>query len=599
MQTIDRRRFNSGLFFGFGFNGCVQLPNGDPDLIIAGLRWSEDDGATWHTGPIQAGSSVWFEAEVRNQGPGPTPKGVTTGVAFLVNDETVSWSDDYTTSIPAGTTVGLRANRGKEADGYWNNVTAGTYTLLVRVNHVLDGGDRYPEVSKDDNIIQTTLTVSSPTGFLAQQADELVDSIGVNTHFSRTTYKNNYISGSNLKERLGALGVRYIRDGVQANDAVYTGILNDLHASHGIKFLLITNIEGNQTADTAYSWIQNEIGFEKIYAMEGLNEPAVFHGGKYLERAYGTQAALWDRFRVNGVPKAQALPIYACSPTSIEEAKTHHDYAVCHGRPYATIADFGNIHPYPNARNPETDGWGNRNPEGDYRYGALGYSMQGIGEALMQAGVAMSATENGYRYVFPYTGGQRSVPDDVGAIYLVRMSLHLFAHRLPSGASIRKNFLYIFWDDENAGFNVLGPDGEITLAYTALQNLINLLADPGPSFVPGPLDYELSGSLADVETVLFQKRNGVFYLALWIGKSMWAPDEAFPINVASQSVTVTFNIGVASVDRVLPNEATTWVPLPLTNDQVAISVESRVVILRVVPLSASVVSAVSGPSTGR
>jgi hypothetical protein len=318
-----------------------------------------------------------------------------------------------------------------------------------------------------------------------------------------------------------------------------------------------------------------------------------------LQRAYDTQTALWDRFRVNGVPAAQVLRIYSCSPTSIEEADAHHDYAVSRGRPYDTIADFANIHPYPNARNPETDGWGEQDPQGSYRYGSLGYNMQGLGEAVMQAGVAMSATENGYRYAFPYAGGQRSVPDDVGGIYVVRMALYLFAHRMPSGASIRKNFFYILWDDENAGFNVLGPAGETKPAYTALQNLIKLLADPGPSFAPGRLDYELSGSLANVETSLLQKRNGVFYLALWIGGLMWDPNGAFPINVSPQSVTVTFNSSAASVDQVFPNEGTTWMPLAMTKGQVAISVESRVVILRVVPLGVSVVGGLPGPSAAR
>jgi hypothetical protein len=283
VPPVDRRQFNSGLLLGLGLSGCAPSTSGRPDLVVTELRWSEDDGAAWHNRPIQAGSNVWFEAEVLNQGPRSTPEGVTTGVAFWVNDEMVSWSDNHTTSIPAGATVGLRANRSNATGPYWNNVTTGTYTLLVRVNHMLDRGDRYPEVSKDNNSLQTTLTAYSPRGIPARQADALVESIGVNTHFSRRSYKDNYTSGINLKQKLEALGVRYVRDGVEANDAIYADILNDLHASHGIKFLLITNIQRHQTPDAAYTWIQNDIGFEKIYAIEGLNEPAVFHGRNHCK----------------------------------------------------------------------------------------------------------------------------------------------------------------------------------------------------------------------------------------------------------------------------------------------------------------------------
>jgi hypothetical protein len=283
------------------------------------------------------------------------------------------------------------------------------------------------------------------------------------------------------------------------------------------------------------------------------------------------------------VPAAQGLPIYACSPTSIGEADAHRIYAQGQARAYTTVADFGNIHPYPNGRHPETTGWGGQDPEGDYRYGALGYNMQGIGEAVMQAGVAMSATENGYRYVFPYAGGQRSVTDEVGGIYTSRMAMHTFGYRLPSGASNRKNFLYLLYDDENAGFGLVRSDGTVRPAYTALQNLIALLADPGQSFTPGGLDYQLSGSLNDVKTLLLQQRSSVFYLGLWLGKSVWDPDGAFAINVPNQTVTVTLPATAGAVAQNFPSDNQSWVNVPKSGNQVTIDVGAKAMLLRITP----------------
>jgi hypothetical protein len=158
VQTINRRRFNTGLFLGFGLASCAQLPTGAPDLTVTALRWSEDGGATWHTGPIQAGSNVWFAADIKNQGTGPTPDGVIIGVAFLVNNTYVAWSDTRTTALPAGQTLSLRANRGPDGDKYWNNVPAGSYTIRAWVDDI----NRIPnELDETNNTLDVPVTVGS------------------------------------------------------------------------------------------------------------------------------------------------------------------------------------------------------------------------------------------------------------------------------------------------------------------------------------------------------------------------------------------------------------------------------------------------------
>ena len=159
MQTIDRRRFNTGLFLGFGLAGCAQLPPGAPDLVVTALRWSEDDGTTWHAGPIQAGSNIWFEADVKNQGTGPTPDGVIIGVTFLVSSVSVSWSDTHTTALPADQTISLRADGGPDGDKYWKNAQAGSYAIRAHVDDI----NRIPELDDTNNTLDVALTVVTGT----------------------------------------------------------------------------------------------------------------------------------------------------------------------------------------------------------------------------------------------------------------------------------------------------------------------------------------------------------------------------------------------------------------------------------------------------
>jgi hypothetical protein len=161
VQTIDRRRFNTGLFLGSGLAGCAQMPAGDPDLIVTGLRWSTDDGATWGTGPIQAGSNVLFEADVKNQGAGPTPDGVIIGVVFLVDGNSVAWSDTHTSALPADQTVSLRANGEPDGDKFWNNAPAGNHTIRAWVDDI----NRIPnELNESNNTLDVPLSVTSGGG---------------------------------------------------------------------------------------------------------------------------------------------------------------------------------------------------------------------------------------------------------------------------------------------------------------------------------------------------------------------------------------------------------------------------------------------------
>ena len=58
-------------------------------------------------------------------------------------------------------------------------------------------------------------------------------------------------------------------------------------------------------------------------------------------------------------------------------------------------------------------------------------------------------------------------------------------------------------------------------SFRAVKNLITILSDKGPTFEPGILNSVLNGSTANVHRIFFQKRNGDFYLMIWMEVSSW------------------------------------------------------------------------------
>jgi CARDB len=153
--------------------------SGLPDVIVAAVRWSEDDGQSWHQGSIAAGSNVLFQADVQNVGPGPTPSGVIIGVAFSTSTGGAftlrSWSDTHTSSLGSGQTVTLTANGGPDADKYWNSASGGTYTVRANVDDI----NRFLEDNESNNILDVpNVTVvgglTAPAQAAAQGYTELV-----------------------------------------------------------------------------------------------------------------------------------------------------------------------------------------------------------------------------------------------------------------------------------------------------------------------------------------------------------------------------------------------------------------------------------------
>jgi hypothetical protein len=75
-------------------------------------------------------------------------------------------------------------------------------------------------------------------------------------------------------------------------------------------------------------------------------------------------------------------------------------------------------------------------------------------------------------------------------------------------------------------------------AYNAVKNMLGLLSDPGPAFQAGGLNFKPSGNLTNVQHLLLEKRDGTFYLAIWVEQPGYDLNAKKELSVAAQQVTV-------------------------------------------------------------
>jgi hypothetical protein len=356
-------------------------------------------------------------------------------------------------------------------------------------------------------ILVTVVAVALPSAVYAQktwQANRFVGSVGINVHlhFNDTLYRDNFPL---IKSRLLELGVRHIRDGlVDATEwTTYYDRLNELGAA-GIKCTLIVHPD-----DDIALWLDYPSRVpECFHAYEGPNE---FDLNR--RRLPDWVEVLRDTvIRLGSIRDVPGLDRYQVYGPSLITKKAYNDLGDI--SPYIDVA---NTHHYFAGRNPETRGWG---PHG---YGSMNFNLRLVDH--YSAPMPIVTTEAGYRDDPDAEAGRPSgegtidtVPLDIAGIYMPRILLMKFR------AGYKRTFLYELADYWKSGsYGLLDEQGAPKPAFTAVKNLLNLLSDPGPQFSVTPLDYSIDDAPGSLYDMAFQKRDGRYYIALWMGVESWDP----------------------------------------------------------------------------
>ena len=152
-------------------------------------------------------------------------------------------------------------------------------------------------------------------------------------------------------------------------------------------------------------------------------------------------------------------------------------------------------------------------------------------------------TETGY-------DDDRSSPCYISAEGAAKYIPRTVAYRFNLG--IQRSY-FDYWSDEPPNVNGWDQMGFVTRAgvpkpqLSAVRSLITLLSDAGAAFRAVPLRYGVSGATANVAHTLLQKRNGVYYLLLWLEVPSWNHVTKKPLAVEPQTVTLSFAKPVGGV----------------------------------------------------
>ena len=330
---------------------------------------------------------------------------------------------------------------------------------------------------------------SGSGGKPALMADLAADLPGVNTHvnYLGSIYDSGY--ASIVKPRLLELGVRHIRDNPGGDSDNKTKDRYRELAANGIKLCLTTNNEFDHDLDYVKA-----LGSGVVEAVECPNERDNSWGSDWANRMERFALGFHPKYKADSVTRS--LPIIG--PSWAKTAPSPGPYRSTFANA-ASYMDFGNIHSYC-GKDPEGSGGG-----------GWGISLtDAIGRQRYGSSKPVWATECGYKQSGSQNG-HSAVTSRAAAKYMLRM----FLGHLQRGAP--RVYIYQLINNNSEDFGLLNNNGSPRLQFTAVKNFIALFKDRGSSFTPGTLSYTLGGSLTGIQQMLFQKRDGRFYLAVWQG----------------------------------------------------------------------------------
>lgn len=390
----------------------------------------------------------------------------------------------------------------------------------------------------------------------ARQADEFIDSIGVNVHlhYNDTAYAE---YERIIKPRLLELGIRHLRDGIVLGRPDKEAMMHDLE-SLGFNFLMIADPRGADVPQ-ALEFVKR---YRSIKMVEGPNEPDLNLGANWVATARGYQQALYSAIKNDPATKQISVLTPALAMDGSYERLGD----------VSSFADYANLHNYYGGRNPGTAGWG------DNGYGSILWQLNQAGKVAQNKQVVSS--ETGWHNYVNNPGGHRGTPETVVGKYLPRLYLEQFSHGLA------QSYPYELIDEHNDpydlenNFGMLHYDGTPKPGYAALKNLVTLLRDDGPSFKPGSLSYSLNGYVDKLHHALFQKRDGTFYLALWVEAYNWDPDAKVEYNSPPQHVVLTVNAPVVEGAYCVPNDEAHWHGVKVSYFNIDLEVSDKVMLVR-------------------
>jgi len=407
------------------------------------------------------------------------------------------------------------------------------------------------------------LSLAGITAEQASQADLFVDSIGVGTHltYDDTAY---YTAWPQVYQALKALNVRHIRDGVYSNPE--TSAFTTEHrilATSGIKTTYVVLWQADLTSQALVDFANHVNDLESLEAPNECDALSNCGGGGHI----GINNMLSILPRITSAGKTLGVPVIGPSfvlPASYLAAGN-----------ISSLITYNNLHMYFGNLNPGSKGWGDLDKQGN----AYGSFLYWLDQANLNApNIPSFVTETGYRsFVNPTE--PYAISEAIGASYFPRILLLAFAH------GIKRTFIYELLDEfSSPAYGLVHSDFSPKPAYNSIKNMIAVLSDPGSTFIPGTLSYSVSGGDSSLNHLLLQKRDGTYWLILWLEKSSYGATDT-PLPVAPQNIVLTLP-GRPSAQQMLWLDQSgnmSWKNIAQANSNVTLTVTDQISIVKIIP----------------
>lgn len=356
----------------------------------------------------------------------------------------------------------------------------------------------------------------------ALMADRAVDIMGVNTH---VWYQN---WDSRIKPALLESGIRHVRDWAGAEMA---GRYRNM-AANGVDFTLINF----KSEDLGAVKALNASAPKPVLMVEPTNEVDCNWKAGWQDRMRNEQIGLFNRYKAD--PGVRDILVAGPSFCNSKDSPGQFAQAFPASRDFM---DASNLHNYTGGNpieGPLGGGWGVTFEN------TVQFYQKVSGTKLLVS------TETGYHNsIRGGMVGHAGVSERAAAKYLPR----LFLAHLQRG--FKYVFLYEFYDqgtnplDMEENFGLLRNDYSRKPQFTSLKNYAGILSDRGASFTPAALDFAIAGELDNVRHMVFQKRDGRFYIVLWQAVDSYDFATRKDLEPAPKNVTLTLQ-GKATTAKV-------------------------------------------------
>ncbi len=417
-------------------------------------------------------------------------------------------------------------------------------------------------------VLNIVLVVEGQTLPVVLPADSFVESICVNTHWSSPKYVGNYTM---LKAKLNELGIRYIRDETYPSN--YAPIL-DIFRSLGIKVnMLFGRGPSGPRAPFNLSNIPEEVNQMKsqvlpaVVTIENPNEYDYEHGPDvdWVARLQNYTRILYTLVKSDEMLKN--FPVIGPSLTSKEAFQAVGDLD--------QYIDHPNLHIYQKYW-PGYDGFDQS--EGGLSGAGLTAYFDFEVRYQSPSRKPIHATETGHHNYLPQDG----LSEEATGKYISRAFAEFFRR------GIQRTCQYEFVDEGipslEGHFGLLRFNLTEKPVFKAVQHLISILNDKGPDFQPDSFNYAFDGNITNIRHMIFQKRNGDFYIMFWLEVSSWDAQAQIDLYPPPQEVILTvltkYNGSNATVYALDNNGDLNTLVVPIDNYQVTFNATDKISIIK-------------------